>query len=89
LVGIFLVLVLYELLYFVWRRSLRWSPLQENVELYFSQKLQMRNIIKKKKNVYFSNIPTKTKLHKRFYQLNESKTYQTAGGTVPKSNQKL
>jgi hypothetical protein len=29
------------------------------------------------------------KLSKKFYQLNANKKYHTAGGTVPKSNQKL
>jgi len=33
--------------------------------------------------------PTKTKLSKKFYKLNENKKYHIAGGTVPKSNEKL
>jgi hypothetical protein len=38
---------------------------------------------------FFVTRPTKTKLFKKFYQLNENKKYHTAGRTVPKSNQKL
>jgi hypothetical protein len=38
---------------------------------------------------FFVTRPTKTKLSKKFYQLNENKKYHTVGGTVPKSNQKL